>query len=121
MTTMAKCAFSVLLVSVLGFPVVGSAASPSAADLVRGGIDAYKRGDYQAATKAFEEAVAKLPDDPRIAFNRAATLAAQNDAKGAEDLLREVATSPDPGLAALAYYDLACIAARGQLDFWNGS
>ena len=56
MTTMAKCAFSVLLVSVLGFPVVGSAASPSAADLVRGGIDAYKRGDYQAATEAFEEA-----------------------------------------------------------------
>jgi len=115
--TIAKWTSSLLFSCVLGFPFIGAAAPPSAADIVKAGIDAYKNGDFETAAKAFAEADAKQPDNPRIVFNRAAVLAAQGDVKQAEQLWGEVAASPDPSLAALADYNLGCIAANTARTF----
>ena len=106
-----RSAALVLIAALLASPSPAAAGSKEAAQKVREGIAAYQAGDYKDASNSFSEADVAQPDDPRIAFDRGAALAAQGDADKATELLQKAALSPDLELAVRARYNLGCLAA----------
>ncbi|MFH1266710.1 MAG: hypothetical protein ABIK89_13350, partial [Planctomycetota bacterium] len=101
----------IILLTLLCLPGVAMAGLGEAVEKVREGVTHYKQGDYKTAGKAFAEADVALPDDPRIAFDRACALAAAGDADKAVELFQQAALSPDPNLSAECYYNLGCLSA----------
>ncbi len=104
---------SVLLI-VIGPLLVANSATAStgaARRQVQLGLRHYRSGDFAAADKAFQQAQAELPDDPRVAFDRACALAAQDKHDEAADLFRAAALARDETLSSESHYNLGCIAA----------
>lgn len=78
---------------------------------VREGIRLYHAGDLEGAEKAFADADVALPDDLRIAFNRACAAAGKADTDKAIEYLQKAALSRDADLAVAAHYNLGNLAA----------
>lgn len=101
----------VLAAAGIGLPGTVWSAAPDAAEMVRQGIAFYAAGDYKGAAAAFSEADVARPDDPRIAFDRAAVLGAQGDADKATGLLRKAAEGANGEFSARCHYNRGCLAA----------
>lgn len=85
---------------------------------VNDGIQHYRAGDFEAADRAFAEADVALPEDERIAYDRACVFAARGDADRAIELFRQAAMSRDAQLAASSHYNLGCaVAAKAKAVF----
>ncbi len=85
---------------------------------VNDGIQHYRAGDFEAADRAFAEADVALPEDERIAYDRACVFAARGDADKAIELFRQAAMSRDAQLAASSHYNLGCaVAAKAKAVF----
>ncbi len=78
---------------------------------VNDGIQHYRAGNFEAADRAFAEADIALPEDDRIAYDRACVFAARGDTDKAIELFRQAALSRDPQLAAGSHYNLGCAVA----------
>ena len=83
--------FGCLLVSAMP----ASAASREVARHVAQGIREHQAGRFDAAAKAFADAEKILPDDPRVAFNRACALSANGQTEEAEELFQRAVLAPD--------------------------
>ena len=86
------------------------AAFGSAAGKVSEGIEAFRGGDFKTANEAFAEAEKSLPKEPRIAFDRGCAFAAQGENEKAVEQFLAAATAKDRRLAAVANYNLGCLA-----------
>jgi len=85
---------------------------------VNEGIGYYQAGDYEAADRAFSEADVALPEDERIAFDRACVFAARGEPDKAIELFRQSAMSRNARLAASSHYNLGCtVAANARAVF----
>ncbi len=82
-----------------------------AARHVREGVQHFQRGQYAEAAKRFAEADVALPDNPRIAFDRACAAAVGNDSEKAVELFQKAALARDDEVAAESHYNLGCVAA----------
>jgi len=102
---------------VLAWVAAAASLSPSAAhgsakkafERVKEGIQHYRSGDFEAAGRAFADADVALPEDDRVAYDRACVHVAQGDADKAIELFRKAAMSRDAGLAAGSHYNLGCV------------
>lgn len=92
-------------------PDLSSGASNAARRQVREGIRRHTAGEYEAAAEAFAKAAVELPEDPRVAFDQACSLAAQGKRAEATDLFQRAATSRDESVVASSHYNLGCLAA----------
>lgn len=100
------------------FPALALASSNSASRHVQEGIRHFTNEAYKAAEKAFAEADVALPENPKIAFNQACALAAQNDVDKAIELFQQATLSQDEQIVASAHYNVGClIAAQGKAAF----
>ncbi len=79
---------------------------------VKEALARFEAGDYAAAAEAFARADEALPENPRIALDLAAALAAQGDTNQAAALLEKAAASSDREAAVRARYNLGCLAAE---------
>ncbi|MBN2476268.1 MAG: hypothetical protein JXB62_16770 [Pirellulales bacterium] len=100
-----------LLLFLLGVPAWAHAGVREAAEKVKQGIAHYAAGDFAAADKAFREADVARPEDPRIAYDRACSLAAAGETDKAVELFLEASLSPDRALAVRCHYNLGCLTA----------
>ncbi len=83
---------------------------------VREGVRRFSEGNYAAATEAFDEADAARPEDARIAFDRACSLAAQGQADEAQELFQQAALAREADLSAAAHYNMGNLAADQARD-----
>ncbi|MBI5366631.1 MAG: hypothetical protein HZA54_06315 [Planctomycetes bacterium] len=86
-------------------------AAPDAPAKVREGVARFAQGDFDGAGKAFAEADAALPNEPRIAFDRGCAHAAKGETDPALELFRTAARAHDPELALRATFNLGALAA----------
>lgn len=88
---------------------------------VNEGIQHYRAEDFEAADRAFAEADIALPENDRIAYDRACVFAARGDPGDADkaiELFRQAAMSRDAQLAASSHYNLGCaVATRAKAIF----
>ena len=82
-----------------------------AARQVREGVQHFQRGQYAEAAKRFAEADVALPDNPRIAYDRACAAAVGKDSEKAVELFQKAALARDDEVAAESHYNLGCVAA----------
>ena len=82
-----------------------------AARHVREGVQHFQRGQYAEAAKRFAEADVALPDNPRIAYDRACAAAVGKDPDKAVELFQKAALARDDEVAAESHYNLGCVAA----------
>jgi Ca-activated chloride channel family protein len=82
-----------------------------AARHVREGVQHFQHGQYAEAAKRFAEADVALPDNPRIAFDRACAAAAGKDLDKAVELFQQAALARDEQVAAESHYNLGCVSA----------
>ncbi|MCY2988777.1 MAG: hypothetical protein NTY19_13040 [Planctomycetota bacterium] len=90
---------------------ISHAGAGTARQQVRAGVQRYEAGDYAGAEKAFAEADVALPENHRVAYDRACTYAAQGDADKALEFFRKAALTRDPELVANCHYNLGCVMA----------
>ena len=90
-------------------PAISRAGAGAARQQVREGVQRYASGDYAGAEKAFAEADVALPENHRVAYDRACTYAAQGDADKALEFFRKAALARDPELVADCHYNLGCV------------
>jgi hypothetical protein len=102
----------ILLLMLLCFPAFAFGGEREASQQVRRGLEEFRQGDFQAAAEAFAEADESLPQQPRIAFNRACAAAAAGQTQQAIDLFQKAALGRDRQLAAACYYNLGCLSAE---------
>jgi hypothetical protein len=91
-------------------PVRGATAS--ARQQVRTGLQQHQAGDYKAAAESFAEAQKNLPEEPRVTYDRACSLAAQGKREEATDLFQQAALAREPKLVASSHYNLGCLVAQ---------
>lgn len=109
-------AFVFVLLTLAGQPAHASLGS--AYHQVREGIARFVQGDFDGAAKAFAEADVALPEDDRIAFDRACVYLAKRDAAKSVELFQQAAQSEDTQVAAAARYNLGGIGvARAKAVF----
>ena len=109
---------TVILVALMIFPSSVFASEGKAASKVGEGIDAFRAGNFKAASEAFAEADQSLPNEPKIAFDRGCAYAAGGENDNAIEQFRTAAMSPDHKLAAMAHYNLGCLAiAKAKTQF----
>jgi Ca-activated chloride channel family protein len=101
-----------LLLAALLWPVSAEAGVRDAVRHVREGIQHFQRGQYAEASKRFAEADVALPDDPRIAYDRACAAAAGKDFGKATELFQKASLARDETVVAPAHYNLGCLAAQ---------
>ncbi len=101
-----------VILLVLLFPSLASAASEEVARKVRLGIAHFEAGRYDAAATVFAEAGEANPADPRIAYNRACAYAARGDVARAVEMFQQAALARDRGLSARSHYNLGNLAAE---------
>jgi hypothetical protein len=77
---------------------------------VKAGIALYQSGQYGAAAETFAQAEQDLPEEPRIALDRAAALGASGKSEQAVQWFRKAAATAEPEVASAAHYNLACLA-----------
>lgn len=83
---------------------------------VREGIRHFVAGDYAASTESFEAADAAQPDNAKIGFDRACSLAAQGSTDTAKELFQQAALSRDLTLSADAHYNLGNLEASSAKE-----
>lgn len=88
------------------------AATNSARQQVRTGLQQHAAGEYSAAAESFAEAEKILTDEPRVTYDRACALAAQGKREEATDLFQQVAVARSPELVAASHYNLGCLVAQ---------
>jgi hypothetical protein len=99
-------------------PLAAHGSAKKAFEHVKEGIQHYRSGDFEAAGRAFAEADVALPEDDRVAYDRACAYAAQGEADKAIELFREAAMSRDAGVAAGSHYNMGCVnAAKAKSIF----
>ncbi|MFH1999073.1 MAG: hypothetical protein ABIK28_05285 [Planctomycetota bacterium] len=89
----------------------GVAQAVDPGEKVKEGIRLFQSGDLEGAGKAFDDADVALPDDLRIAFDRACVFAGMNDTDKAIEFLQKAALSRDETLAIAAHFNLGAVAA----------
>ena len=82
-----------------------------AARHVREGVQHFQDGQYAEAAKRFAEADVALPDNPRIAYDRACAAAVGKDLDKAVELFQKAALARDEQVAAESHYNLGCVSA----------
>jgi len=95
----------------VAWPTDACGSTKKAYQRVKEGVQHYRAGDFKAADRAFADADVALPEDERIAYDRACVYAARGDADKAIELFRQAAMSRDAPLAAGSHYNLGCVAA----------
>lgn len=99
--------FAILVAILTGaVPTAVQAGAGQARQQVKSGLERFQAGDLEGAEKAFADADVALPEDSRVAFDRACVLAAKGDADKALELFRKAALSRDPAVVASAHYNL---------------
>ena len=100
---------SVPLLAAIVFSVPASAEDAPARVLE--GIVHFKRGELDAAEKAFAEAGLARPEDARIAFDQACVFAAKGDTDRAIERFQRAALSREEDLALKARFNLGSLSA----------
>jgi len=100
-----------LVLAAWGSAGFAAASVREAARHVREGMRQFERGEYAEAARRFAEADVALPDDPRIAYDRACAEAAGGDADKAVELFQQAALARDEQVAAESHYNLGSLAA----------
>ncbi len=108
---MRLCLTMTILICVAVLPDSAAASARQASRCVRQGISKYRTGDFEAAGKAFSDADVALPENGRVAFNRACVHMAQGDTGKAIELFQQAALSRDSQLAKRCHYNLGCLQA----------
>jgi hypothetical protein len=81
-------------------------------DKVEEGIARFREGKLEEAWKLFSDADVSMPENRRIAFNRAAVRHAQGDAEAARPLYVKAISVKDPELTARTHYNLGTLEAE---------
>ena len=85
------------------------------------GIRLFANGDHAAAERAFAEADVLLPENARIAYDRACALEAQGDLDRAVDLYTRAALSRETAVAAAARYNLGTLNVKRAMGVFGES
>jgi Ca-activated chloride channel family protein len=108
-----RAAAILLVACTFGLSTLGAApaeaASGNAAQKVAEGIDAFRGGNFKAASEAFGAAAEAMPNEPRIAFDRGCAFAARGQNDKAVEQFRIAAAARNSRLAAVADYNLGCL------------
>lgn len=91
-------------------PIVPTAKPQSLHANVRAGVAAYRAGDYQAATTAFEAGKHLSPQDHRVLFDLGCTAAAKSEWQEAVTYLQQATFAEETELATKAHYNLGGVA-----------
>jgi len=86
---------------------------------VEEGIRCFKRGELEAAGKAFAEADVSRPDDLIIAFDRACVYATQGDNDKAIEFFQKASMSRDGKLALKAKYNLGTLSSSRAKEIFG--
>ncbi len=78
--------------------------------LMTEGVDAYRRGDFHAASTAFEAAAASAPNDPAVIFNLSLARYRLGEFAGARVGFEQLLNND--GMRTIAHYHLGLIAAQ---------
>ncbi|MFZ5467836.1 MAG: tetratricopeptide repeat protein [Myxococcota bacterium] len=112
-----RAPLSVLLAALVavGSPALALGPFEKNHPLVQEGLDAFERGDYEAALQKFEAAKKELPDSAAVEFNRGNALFKLQRFEEARDAYRRVAEIGQGQLRQKDHYNLGnALAATGE-------